>query len=158
LPTIEPGLEVDEVRGVALVPRDDGGVDWLLLLAHFQRDAEHQPVHGTGINLWRLDPEGTWTVAHAFGGSATFGSLATDGPRVAVVGTEQVPDGGGRAYRRTALSLDGGRTFVEAAGPVDIDYECQPSLAMLGSTGVTTCYEPGGPMTRQAELWTEAPG
>ncbi|MFN8519379.1 MAG: hypothetical protein U0667_08310 [Chloroflexota bacterium] len=69
----------------------------------------------------------------------------------------QVPDGGGASYRRTALSADAGHAFVETDGPVDIDDECQPSLAILGAVGVTTCAEPAGPMTRQATLWLEEP-
>ncbi len=156
MPVIAPDITVAEVLGVTLVPRDDGRVDWLLLLAHLRHDADRQPVPGTGINLWRLDPEGSWTVAQHFGGDASFGSLATDGTRVAVVVTEQVPDAGGPAYRRTSLSADGGRDFVESDGAVDLDYECQPSLAMVGIGGVTTCYEPAGPMTRRATLWSEA--
>jgi hypothetical protein len=156
LPVIPPDIRVAEVRGVALVPRDDGMVDWLLLLAHLRHDAEQQPVPGTGITLSRLDPEGSWTVARPFGGRATSGAMATDGARVAVVVTEQVPDAGGLAYRRTGLSADGGRTFTESDGPVDLDYECQPALAMVGIVGVTSCYEPTGPMTRRATLWSEA--
>jgi hypothetical protein len=157
LPTIEPDITVDQALGISLVPRDDGRVDWLLLLEHLRDDADHQPVPGTGINLWRLDPEGNWTVALPLGGDATFGALATDGPRVAVIATEHVSDGGGLSHRRTALSADAGRTFVVSDGPIYIDDECLPSLAMAGATGVTSCYEPAGPMMRKAILWSEEP-
>jgi hypothetical protein len=153
LPTVDTSISVDEVHDVALVPRQDGRVDWLVLLAHRQHDAAHQPLPGTGINVWRLDPDGSWTVAQAVGGDATSGALATEGSRVAVVATMQMPGEGGNAYRRTGLSTDGGHTFVESDGPVDIDYECMPSLAMVGTTGVTTCDEPGAPMTRWVTLW-----
>lgn len=154
LPVVGSDVAVAGIYGVALVPRDDGRVQWLALLSHPQRDANH-PEPGTGLNLWRLDPAGTWTIAHPLGGDATAGALATDGRRVAVIATVRVPEVEGRSYRTTSVSADAGRTFTVSEGSGDIGDECLPSLAILSTVGVTTCHEPDGPVTRQAVLWSE---